>query len=134
MTSKIGSLFREPYHIINLCFAGIIMLIFIYSGIFSAEKNNYPIKSACAEIEDHPCKTKGLSRSFSEIVRFRFESAGSYNKYGIKIFLFFLIQLFLRVFSSFLLHQKVLPKNYLILIDSVLSSTLYFYCFLRIIF
>ena len=85
MKSKYDIFVKEPYHILNICFAGIIILIFIYSGIFSVEKNNHPIKSACATVEGHPCKSEGLSRSFSEIVRFRFESAKSYNKYGIQI-------------------------------------------------
>jgi len=38
MNDKFGLNLKEPYHIINLCFAGIFLLIFIYSGIFSAEK------------------------------------------------------------------------------------------------
>ena len=75
-------------------------MIFIYSGIFSAEKENHPIKSACKTITGEPCKSTGLSRSFSEIVRFKFESAKSYNKFSIKIFLFFLIQLFFQDISQ----------------------------------
>ena len=58
------SLGSEPYHIINLSFAGIILLIFIYSGIFSAEKNNYPIKSACEILTGQPYKARmRLSRT-----------------------------------------------------------------------
>lgn len=134
MKNKFGSILKEPYPIINLAFAGIIMLIFIYSGIFSAEKNNHPIKSACAQIYGHPCKSKGLSRSFSEIVRFNLESARSYNKYGITVFLFFLFQLFLRFISSFVLYKKILPQKTLVIFDSILSIGLYFYCFRGIIF
>lgn len=134
MKNKVGWLHSEPYHIINLCFAGIIILIFIYSGIFSAEKNNYPIKSACAEIEGHPCKSEGLSRSFSEIVRLRFESANSYNKYGLKIFSFFFFQLFLRIITSLLIYYRLIKTKIIIIIDSVVSITLYFYFFWGIIF
>ncbi len=133
MKNKFGSFFKEPYHIINLCFAGIIILIFIYSGIFSAEKNNHPIKSACATIEGHPCKSEGLSRSFSEIVRFQFESAKTYNKYGIKVFLFFLIQFFLRIISSVILQFKALKQRQHIFIDSLLSVGFYIYCFWNLI-
>jgi len=105
----------------------------IYSGIFSAEKNNYPIKSACAEIEDHPCKSEGLSRSFSEIVRLRFESASSYNKYGLKIFSFFFIQLFLRIAASSIIYFNIIKQNHLVFLDTIISTGLYFYCFWGII-
>jgi hypothetical protein len=134
MSNKYDIFIKEPYHILNICFAGIIILIFIYSGIFSVEKNNHPIKSACATVEGHPCKSEGLSRSFSEIVRFRFESAKSYNKYGIQIFLFFLIQLFLRFTASFILYKKTIKQNVLIVFDSLISVSLYIYCFWGIVF
>ncbi len=133
MKIKLGSTLTEPYHIINLCFAGIIILVFIYSGIFSADKNNHPIKSACATVEGHPCKSEGLSRSFSEIIRFKFESAKSYNKNGIQVFMFFFIQLFLRVITSILLIKKILKQRKLVLLDGFISASLYFYCFWGII-
>ena len=129
MKNKFGSIQNEPYHIINICFAGIIIMIFIYSGIFSAEKENHPIKSACKTITGEPCKSTGLSRSFSEIVRFRFESAKSYNKFGLKVFLFFLIQLFLRFITSLFLYYKILIQKRLVFLDSLISFGLYLFCF-----
>lgn len=134
MINKLKSFFSKPYHIINLCFAGIIILIFTYSGIFSVEKNNYPIKSACTVITGAPCASTGLSRSFSEIVRFKFESAKSYNKYGLKVFSFFLIQLFLRVFLSWLIYKIKINTIPIIIIDSSFSILLYIFCFWEIIF
>ncbi|MCK4663993.1 MAG: DUF2752 domain-containing protein [Bacteroidales bacterium] len=126
---KSSRFINEPYHIINVIFAGIIILIFIYSGIFSAEKNNHPVKSACIKITGKPCISTGLSRSFSEIVRFRFESAKKYNQYGLLIFFFFLSQLFLRFFSSFILIRKTISLKTLILTDSIVSVILYIICF-----
>ena len=111
------TILKESYYIINSCFAGIIILIFIYSGIFSAEKNNHPIKSKCAHIEGHPCKSEGLSRSFSEIMRLRFESAKSYNQYGLKVFSFFFVQFFLRMVVSLLLYYQIIKKNKLVIFD-----------------
>ncbi|MCK5168313.1 MAG: DUF2752 domain-containing protein [Bacteroidales bacterium] len=133
MKNKFGSFFKEPYHIINLCFAGIIIMIFIYSGIFSAEKDNHPIKSTCEILTGQPCESTGLSRSFSEIVRFKFESAKSYNKYGIKVFLFFLIQLLIRLLVSITYYKKNLHTNLLIIFDSIIAIGLYLYCFWGII-
>lgn len=132
--NKFSFIKNEPYHIINICFAGIIILILIYSGIFSAEKGNHPIKSACETISGEPCITTGLSRSFSEIVRFKFKSAKSYNKFGIKIFLFFFIQFFLRIIASLILYLKILNNRQLVLLDSIISAGLYLFCFSGIIF
>ena len=127
--NKFGFFLKEPYHTINLYFAGIFMLIFIYSGIFRAEKNNYPIKSACEIAVGKPCKSTGLSRSFSEIVRFKFDSAKSYNQYGIKVFLFFFTQFFLRFIVSLVLFKKIINPNTLIITDTLFSVGLYLYCF-----
>lgn len=134
MKINIGSLSKEPYHIINLCFAGIILLIFMYSGIFSADKNNYPIKSACEIIKGEPCPSTGLSRSFSEIVRFKFNSAKEYNKYGLSVFAFFLIQFILRALISILIIFKKIRINKIVMFDSILSVCLYVYCFKGILF
>ena len=134
LINNFGLVLKEPYSIINLSFAGVILLIFFYSGIFSADKNNHPIKSACANIEGQACKSEGLSRSFSEIVRLNFKSAKSYNKYGIRIFSFFLVQLFLRIAFSFLLHNKVIIRKNLIIMDTIVSILLYVYCFWGLIF
>jgi len=131
---KISSLLKEPYNIINISFAGIIILIFIYSGIFSADKSNHPIKSACEIVTGTPCSSTGLSRSFSEIVRFKFESAKAYNKNGLRVFSFFLIQFFMRLIISLLLIRYTIKKRNLILSDSLFSFCLYFYCFYNIIF
>ena len=125
---------KHPYHIINLTFAGIFLLIFIYSGIFSAEKNNYPIKSACKTITGKPCKSTGLSRSFSEIVRFNFQRAKNHNKYGIKIFCFFLIEFLLRFFISFLIDKRPTQIKSIIFFDAFFSIILYIYCFWGLIF
>ena len=133
MEDKFSSIQKEPYHIINLCFAGIFFLIFIYSGIFSAKKENHPIKSACESITGKSCKSVGLSRSFSEIVRFKFASAKYYNKNGIKVFLFFLIQFFLRFTVSFFLYIRIFKQKHILVLDSIFSTGLYLYCFWGII-
>ncbi|MDY6801932.1 MAG: hypothetical protein SVU94_12025 [Bacteroidota bacterium] len=124
---------KHPYHSINLSFAGIIFLIFLYSGIFSVEKNNHPIKSACETITGEPCKSTGLSRSFSEIVRLQFESAKKYNPYSLKIFTFFLIQFFLRFFISFLIIKLSQHTHFIIISDTIFAVSLYTICFWEMI-
>jgi hypothetical protein len=105
---------KEPYLIINIFFAGVIMLIFAYSGFFSPEKNNYPVVCIHEKLTGQPCVSCGLSHSFSLIVRGRVEEAYQWNHYGMRIFLFFVVQLLLRVtFSVFYLkypdmHMKLI--------------------------
>ena len=127
----IKSSFRlnESYLIINLIFVVIIGLIIAYSAVFSAEKNNYIIKSACVEIADKPCKSIGLSRSFSEIVRFRFASAEKYNPNGIKLFLFFILQMIFRIIFSAFFVKFNSYKNLIISIDIILSILLFLLTF-----
>ena len=125
---------NNPYIKVNIIFVGIIILIFIYSGIFSAEKLNYPIHSKAKKYTTEISKSEGLSRSFSEIVRFKFDSASNYNPHGIRVFSFFLIQFFLRIGISFLIFYKQTGNKSIIIIDGALSIIHYFFCFWPIIF
>ncbi|OFX27872.1 MAG: hypothetical protein A2X08_04155 [Bacteroidetes bacterium GWA2_32_17] len=118
--------FSESYIIINIIFAGIILLVIIYSGIFSAQKANHPISSYCP---NQPCASTGLSRSFSEIVRFKFESAKKYNSNGLAIFLFFFIQFWLRILFSIIYHKNKTSFKTIIITDSTISLILFFFAF-----
>jgi hypothetical protein len=104
-------------------------MIFIYSGLFSAEKDNHPIPSFYEKITGETSASSGLSRSFSEIVRGRFESAREYNENGIPVFLFFFIQFFLRLFVIFILQKNIMALNRLILLDSIIAVMMLIICF-----
>lgn len=121
--------FADSYITINIIFAGIILLIIVYSGIFSAEKDNHIIKSACVEITGKPCKSIGLSRSFSEIVRLRFESAKQYNQYGLKVFSFFFFQFFMRLGFTKLLINTTLKRKPVLYTDIIASILLFLVTF-----
>ena len=114
--------FSESYIAVNLILAGIIVLIVLYSGIFSAQKDNHPIPSGCIK---QPCASTGISRSFSEIVRFRFESANRFNSNGIPVFLFFFSQLWLRILFSWLYLKFSKRQKTIILTDSVFSAIIF---------
>lgn len=105
------------------------MMIFIYSGLFSAEKDNHPIPSFYEEITGKPAASSGLSRSFSEIVRGKFESARTYNQYGIPVFIFFFVQFFQRIAVSIIHHKNFLSEKRLMVADTVISSGFFIYCF-----
>ncbi|MBN1183418.1 MAG: DUF2752 domain-containing protein [Bacteroidales bacterium] len=101
----------------------------IYSGIFSAEKNNHPIPSFHNRLTGEKTISTGLSRSFSEIVRGNFSKAKEYNPYCFKIFAFFVIQFFLRIFVILLLNRNNLKFNTIRNIDIFLSILLFIICF-----
>jgi hypothetical protein len=121
---------NEPYLIINIILAGVILLIMIYSGIFSPEENNYPVVCIHEKITGEPRVSCGLSHSFSLIVRGRINEAYEWNQYGMRIFIFFAAQLILRiVFSRFYLTHHDTRKH-LILFDIIGSSTIFLIAFM----
>jgi len=126
---KTSNHISSPYLIINFILAGIILLVFLYSGIFSARKDNYPLPSFYEGITGETSPSSGLSKSFSEIIRGNFEAASAYNESGILIFSFFLIQLILRIGFSLLLTRRFIAHKWLVLTDIILSSSLFVYCF-----
>jgi len=111
----------NAYLVINVVFAGIIILIFIYSGFFSPGENNYPVKCIHEQVSGQPCPSCGLSRSFSSIIRGDFSTAEMYNKYGMRIFLFFLFHLVMRLSNIVYLLRKPLHVRRLMLTDSSLA-------------
>jgi hypothetical protein len=115
---------NEPYLIINTFFAGVILLIIAYSGIFSPEKNNYPVVCIHEKLTGQPCLSCGLSHSFSLIVRGRIAEAFNWNIYGLRVFIFFISQLILRIaFSGFYIKHPDTRKQ-LILTDCIGSGLL----------
>ena len=120
---------NEPYLIINIFFAGVILLIFAYSGIFSPEKNNYPVVCIHEKLTGQPCVSCGLSHSFSLIVRGRVEEAYQWNHYGMRIFLFFAAQLLLRItFSIFYIKYHDVRRK-LIIVDCIGSGIIFLAAF-----
>lgn len=115
---------RDTYIILNIFFAGVILLVIAYSGIFSPEKNNYPVVCIHEKLTGQPCVSCGLSHSFSLIVRGRFSEARLWNAYGIRVFLFFAIQLLMRVFFSFLYIRFEESRKQLIIFDSIASGVM----------
>ena len=115
---------NEPYLIINIFFAGVILLIFAYSGFFSPDKDNYPVTCIHEKVTGEPCVSCGLSHSFSLIVRGRVTEAYQWNHYGMRIFLFFATQLILRVaFSIFYIRYPDTRKQ-LIIVDCIGSGVI----------
>ncbi len=120
----------KPYFQINLIFAGILMMIFIYSGIFSASRNNFPIPSNYTKLTGKTTVSTGLSRSFSEIMRGRLKKAKEYNPYSIGIFSFFMLQLLMRIFILGF-YLKLNKYEHVVIITDCILSVLLFILFFR---
>lgn len=120
---------KHPYLIINLILAGVIMLILAYSGLFSPDKNNYPIVCIHEKITGQPCLSCGISHSFSLIMRGRFSEAYDWNVYGMRIFLFFVFQLTLRVIYSIIYIKNPGTRYQLILTDCIGSGMIFIVAF-----
>jgi hypothetical protein len=120
---------KEPYLIINIFFAGVILLIIAYSGIFSPEKNNYPLVCIHEKLTGQPCVSCGLSHSFSLIVRGRIDEAFKWNIYGLRVFLFFFSQLILRIAFSVFYIKYPNTRKQLIIIDCIGSGLIFLIAF-----
>lgn len=121
---------NEPYLIINIVFAGVILLIMAYSGIFSPEKNNYPVVCIHEKLTGQPCVSCGLSHSLSLILRGRIEDAYRWNVYGMRVFIFFLSQLFMRILFSRIYLNHPESRKQLITFDIIGSSLIFLITFL----
>ena len=121
------SALRDSYQILHLIFAGIILMIFVYSGIFSPSKGRHPIPSQYRLIEGEATPSTGMSRAFSSIVRLDFSQARAYNAYSLEVFLFFFVQLWMRV-VFFFLYARHKSKG-LVAADISLSVLLFVACF-----
>ena len=120
---------NEPYLIINLVFAGVMLIIFAYSGIFSPDKNNYPVVCIHEKITGMPCFSCGLSHSFSLILRGRISEAYNWNAYGMRVFIFFAGQLVMRfVFSAFYISDKS-HRRELVIYDIAASAIIFLVVF-----
>ena len=127
----------EPYILINIILAGVILLIFAYSGFFSPSEDNYPVICIHEKLTGEPCVSCGLSHSFSLIVRGRIAEAAEWNIYGIRIFLFFFSQLLMRIVFSFAYIHNPGTRRELIIFDIAGSFIIFlvsFWPFIRYIF
>jgi hypothetical protein len=120
---------NEPYLILNFFFAGIVILVIAYSGIFSPDINNYPVVCIHEKLTGRPCFSCGLSHSLSLIVRGRITEAYTWNIFGMRVFLFFAFQLILRIVFSISYIRRPDTQKQLIILDSVGSGALFLLTF-----
>jgi hypothetical protein len=119
------------YRAVNIIFIGVIGFIFSYSVMFHGD--NHPIPSLFKEVLGLNPISKGLSASFSEIVRGNLQRAIEYNPYSVRIFAFFALQLLLRIFFSIVVKLKGNRIFPIVITDAAISTLLFFWCFAPLI-
>jgi hypothetical protein len=121
---------QNSYFTINLLIAGGIVIIMIYSGIFSASGTPHPIRS----MHTNPVASTGLSRAFSELIRGNYTQALRYNIYSVRIFIFFSIQIIIRTAWAIFLFRNIFSKNSLAIADILIAVLLFLWAFLPLVF
>jgi len=122
---------NKKYLLLNLIFVIIIITIFVYSLIYQG--NSHPVPALLTDVTGIVPPSKGLSSSFSEIMRGNFAQAEIYNAYGLQIFFFFIIQLMLRVLTSIVIKGNWIKTSKLVVIDITFSVLLFLLCFAPLI-
>jgi hypothetical protein len=119
----------DSYKKINMIFIVIIMIIFFYCFIIPFLNFGFP--SSCEGMPLSYCKSRGLTRAFSQILRFHFKEAIAFNSYSIKIFLFFLIQLIARFSINKVLNSSNLKR--ILSLDIFLSILFFIFSFYNLV-
>lgn len=117
----------STYAFFNILFIGILVSIFVYSGVFSADENNHPIDCYFAQ-RGIQCPTCGISRGFSEIMEGHLSRAQEYNANSLRLFLFFVIQLLLRI-VALVVDKRINKTKQIVIVDGFQAALLAIICF-----
>jgi Mn2+/Fe2+ NRAMP family transporter len=88
---------QRAYFAVNIILAGVILLIMGYSGFYSPDENEYPVVCIHEKLTGQQCPSCGLSHAFSLIIRGRIDEALLLNSASLRVFLFFALQLCMRL-------------------------------------
>lgn len=119
----------NSYKKINIIFSILIIFIFFYTYLLPYL--NITLKSSCEGLPLIYCKSKGLTRAFSQILRFNIEEAQLLNSISLKIFSFFLVQLVARNFINFILTSTNYKR--VIVVDVILTTIFFIFSFVNLI-
>ncbi len=88
---------QRAYFAVNAILAGVILLIMGYSVFYSPDENNYPVVCIHEKLTAEQCPSCGLSHAFSLIIRGRIDEGLQLNSASLRVFLFFALQLVMRL-------------------------------------
>lgn len=119
----------DSYKKINVILAFLIMFVFFYC--FFLPYLNFGLQSSCEGLPLAYCKSRGLTRAFSQILRFHFQEAIAYNPFSIKIFCFFCFQLIARFLVNWIISFSIFKK--VLIFDVSISAISFLFCFYNLI-
>lgn len=119
------------YFVLNICFMAIIMAILLYSAFY--RYNSHPIPALLTQKTGIIPPSKGLSASFSEIVRGNIHKALKLNPHSLRVFSFFALQFLFRAIALIALKKQRFPINRMVAIDVSASLILFVVCFAPLI-
>lgn len=119
----------DSYKKINVILIFIIMFIFFYC--FFLPYLNFGLRSSCEGLPLAYCKSRGLTRAFSQILRFHFQEAIAYNPFSIKIFCFFFFQLIARFLINRIISFSLFRK--ILIVDVSISAISFLFCFYNLV-
>lgn len=105
--------------------------MFIFFYCFLTAYFSFGITSSCEGMPLIYCKSRGLTRAFSQILRFNFQEATDFNPYGLKIFFFFLLQLLSRIFINIKINLQNFKK--IVFVDIFISVLFFLFSFYNLI-
>ncbi len=123
----------DSYRIINIIFAGVIGLVFIYSCLFLPENGSHIIPSFYTDITGNSSPSLGLSRAFSALIRGDLALANQFNPYVMNIFAFFCFQFLYRLISLKVDSMSFVNRKTWVRIDIVLTISLFLLAFYPLI-
>lgn len=123
----------DSYRIINIIFAGVIGLVFIYSCLFLPDGGKHLIPSFYTDITGNVSPSLGLSRAFSALVRGNLALANQFNPHALNIFLFFCFQFLFRLISLMIDSMTFINRKIWIRVDISLSILLFLLAFYPLI-
>ncbi len=123
---------QKSYSLLNIFFILFICGIFLYC--FFVNSLGKPVSCIHHQLLGINCPSCGLTRSLSALLHNDYKSALEWNKYGSHIFLFFLIQLGLRVTFPVLVYLRNQNLKIILKSDGIISLVLFLVCFYPFIF
>ena len=120
---------QRAYFAVNAILAGVILLIMGYSVFYSPDENRYPVVCIHEKLTGEQCPSCGLSHAFSLIIRGRIDEALQLNSASLRVFLFFALQLVLRIVLG---ARSLVTVRWLKQItrgDTLISSVMTLYAF-----
>lgn len=111
-------------------------MIMGYSLFYSPDDNRYPVPCVHEKLTGEPCPSCGLSHAFSLIVRGRINEALEWNSYSIRVFIFFAVQLFMRIGLALVTVKGNTDIRRIAVTDAAVSCVMTiaaFYPFLRML-